>query len=171
MLVSQAEYARRRGVSRPAVLKAVKSGRIVLIDGKIDPEVADIQWAKNTAPRVQADAPTRAAAIEPRETLPDAVEPVSLNEARARREAVMASLAELELAERRGELVSAAGVEKALASKILGARDALDALADRLSPLLAAESDASKVYAMLRREIRQALALLAAESRAPDAVQ
>ncbi len=47
-LVTQAEYARHRGVGSGAVSKAVKSGRITLIDGLIDPEVADIQWKKNT---------------------------------------------------------------------------------------------------------------------------
>ena len=83
----------------------------------------------------------------------------------------MAELAELELAEKRGDLVSVADVEKALASKILGVRESLDTLADRLSPLLAAETDAAKVYALLRSEIRQVLAQLAHESRAPAGVQ
>ena len=52
-LISQAAYARRRGVAKSAVAKAVAEGRISLIGGKIDPAVADIQWAKNT--RARAD--------------------------------------------------------------------------------------------------------------------
>lgn len=52
-LVTQAEYARRRGVAKSAVAKAVKEQRITLIDGKIDPAVADIQWQQNT--RARAD--------------------------------------------------------------------------------------------------------------------
>lgn len=47
MLISRADYARRRGISQTAIHKAIKSGRITPIDGRIDPEVADIQWEKN----------------------------------------------------------------------------------------------------------------------------
>ena len=50
-------------------------------------------------------------------------------------------------------------------------RESLDTLADRLSPLLAAEADSAKVYTLLRTEIRQVLAQLANESRAPAEVQ
>lgn len=56
VLLTQADYARRRGVSPVAVHKAIKSGRISLIEGKIDPEVADIQWEKNTDKVKQAAA-------------------------------------------------------------------------------------------------------------------
>ena len=83
----------------------------------------------------------------------------------------MAELAELELAEKRGELVSATAIERALATKIMSVRESLDTLADRISPLLAAETDSAKVYALLRAEIRQVLAQLSGESRGPAAVQ
>lgn len=183
-LITQAEYARRRGVSRAAVTQAVKAGRITLIDGKVDPEVADIQWARNTDAAQQRGAAAQAsmstsssAAIAPRTGSRGGSEKgdegggADLHDARARREQALAELAELELAEKRGELVSVAEVEKALVSKILGVRDSLDTLADRLSPLLAAESDPAKVYAMLRGEIRQVLAQLSTQSRAPAEVQ
>ena len=41
MLLSRREYAAHRGVTVAAVQKAVETGRITLIDGKIDPEKAD----------------------------------------------------------------------------------------------------------------------------------
>lgn len=47
-LMGVREYARHRGVSHVAVMKAVKAGRISNIDGKIDPVVADREWAQNT---------------------------------------------------------------------------------------------------------------------------
>ena len=51
-LITQAEYARRRKVSREAVRKAIESKRITGIphQGRVmlDPDVADIQWARNT---------------------------------------------------------------------------------------------------------------------------
>lgn len=55
-LMTIAEYARHRGCSEKAVRKALAEGRISRIgSGRrcIDPEVADIQWAKNT--RARAD--------------------------------------------------------------------------------------------------------------------
>src|ERR1019366_3566186 len=53
-------YARHRGVSLRAVQKAIKSGRIAAReDGRLDADVADANWASNTAPRPQpASAPT-----------------------------------------------------------------------------------------------------------------
>ena len=41
-------------MSREAVRKAVAEGRVSLIDGRIDPIVADVQWSTNT--RARADA-------------------------------------------------------------------------------------------------------------------
>ena len=61
-LITQAEYARRRGVAKSAVAKAVKEGRIALIDGKIHAALADLQWAQNT--RARADS-GRAGALLP----------------------------------------------------------------------------------------------------------
>jgi len=181
-LITQAEYARRRGVSRAAITKAIKSGRITPIDGRIDPDVADIQWARNTSTArapVAGPAPAAAAAsIAPRASVRatrlndgDEDEPATLLESRARREAALAELAELELSEKRGELVSAAAIERAMATKIMSVRESLDTLADRITPLLAAETDSDKVYKLLRGEIRQVLSQLSNESRGPAAVQ
>jgi hypothetical protein len=181
-LITQAEYARRRGVSRAAITKAIKSGRITPIDGRIDPDVADIQWARNTSTArapVAGPAPAAAAAsIAPRASVRvarlsdgDEDEPATLLESRARREAALAELAELELSEKRGELVSAAAIERAMATKIMSVRESLDTLADRITPLLAAETDPDKVYKLLRGEIRQVLSQLSSESRGPAAVQ
>lgn len=44
-------YARQRGVSHVAVLKAVKQGRIVLeADGTIDPAKSDASWERSSDP-------------------------------------------------------------------------------------------------------------------------
>ena len=50
-LISIRAYAAHRGVSPHAVQKAVRSRRIQLVNGKIDIETADIDWARNTRPR------------------------------------------------------------------------------------------------------------------------
>lgn len=49
--ISIREYARHRGVSHTAVIKAIDDKRITpLPDGSIDSEAADKQWADNTNP-------------------------------------------------------------------------------------------------------------------------
>jgi hypothetical protein len=171
-LIGLREYARRRGVTLGAVQKAIRAGRITPIEGKIDPEVANIQWERNTGSARSSPGPAAApiapaGRVKPR----DGEDGPRFADVRARREAAMAELAELELAEKRGELVSAQAIERALATKILSVRESLDTLADRITPLLAAEADPAKVYALLRTEIRQVLAQLSNESRGPAAVQ
>src|SRR4051812_7573052 len=53
--MTRAEYARHRGVSKPAVLYAIRDGRISTstdpVTGKvtIDSDLADTQWDNNTA--------------------------------------------------------------------------------------------------------------------------
>lgn len=63
-LMGLREYARHRGCAVSAVAKAINEGRIsVILDEqgrkRIDPEVADIQWEKNT--RARADSGRHAA--------------------------------------------------------------------------------------------------------------
>jgi len=65
-LLTVAAYARHRGCDEKAVRKAIDENRITAIqtaDGKrrIDPAVADIQWAQNT--RARADSGRAGAAI------------------------------------------------------------------------------------------------------------
>jgi hypothetical protein len=86
--ISVRAYARRRGVSHVAVLKAIKSGRIARqANGKLDPEKADRQWAEHTtlhAPymRVVADVPQN---LEEGEAWLESVEIPELSEAEMER--------------------------------------------------------------------------------------
>lgn len=65
-LLTLAAYSRHRGCDEKAVRKAIAENRITAIerDGRkwIDPEVADIQWARNTRPRMNPGVPASAAA-------------------------------------------------------------------------------------------------------------
>lgn len=172
-LIGLRAYARRRGVSLGAVQKAIKSGRITTINGKIDPEVADIQWGRNTDPALAKPvASSSAPPPGPAEAAGDGAEqPADFLVAKARREQALAEIAELELAEKRGELVRAADVERQLVSRIIGAREALDSMADRLSTLIASESDPAVVYRMLRAEVRQAMDSLAGAAEPAPAAE
>ena len=175
-LMTMAEYARHRGCSRVAVGKAVKAGRISLVNGLIDRTVADIQWLANSRARASASQPGQL----PLQATGDVQPPAQASAgggggdeqgpaprdadymvSRTRRETAEAELAELKLAEQYGQLIRVDAVKAAVASVFSAARDALLQIPARLGPQLAAESDASKAQTMLHSEIHQALQLLA----------
>src|SRR5690242_106195 len=119
-------YAARRGVSPKAVSKAVAAGRLsasVTRDQhgspKIaDPDLADREWEANTRARVEyvapatptdAEPPAGRAPAAPSRELAEYYAHRSAREAEAaRRERLQADLAELTLAERRGEMIPVA---------------------------------------------------------------
>ncbi len=187
-LVTQAEYARLRGVSRVAVGKAVKGERISLVNGLIDPAVADVQWAANTRARVSSESrsteagggvsllgagavSTGSAGQETElgvqtsaQTSAGDLTPSSDSYAasRNRREAADADLAELSLAEKQGNLIRVDAVKQALANAFTATRDSLLQIPSRLSAVLAAETDAAKVHELLQAELYRALEGIAA---------
>lgn len=74
-LMSLAEYARHRGVSKPAVSYAVRDGRISTTTdhaGKrvIDSDVADVEWNQNTAHEKRRNTDDSRAGIGPVEPQP-----------------------------------------------------------------------------------------------------
>lgn len=73
---------------------------------------------------------------------------------------------ELQNAVTRGELVRAAVVERELASQLVALRESLEVLADRLSAVLAAETDAATCRALLLAEHRQAMKAFATRAEA-----
>lgn len=156
-LVRVAEYARHRGVSEGAVRRAVKESRITLIDGRIDPAVADVQWAANSRPR--------AGSAQLGARTPDAG---AYATSRARREQAEAEMAEMKLAELRGTLCRVADIERALSVRCIACREILMNLRDRLAPVLAATSDVRLVHAMLGEEHARALQEMA--NRSPSEV-
>ena len=174
-LLSKAAYARHRGCDEKAVRKAIREGRISAIGGKIDSEVADIQWAKNTRARISRAAPgqldlntsglaaakTEGAAAGPAAVAGDSGKGDTYTINRVRREAADAEMAELNLAKAQGSLISVESVKAALGSVFSATRDALLQIPARLSPLLAAESDPATVQTMLYTELHQALQFLA----------
>lgn len=167
-LISKAEYARRRGVAKSAVTKAIAEGRISEIGGKIDPVVADAQWAANTRARVGAPTPppdpvqTPALDLVPPVELPAAAAAPAddYNSFRARREAADAELAEMKVQLERGKTIAVDAVRQVVATTFAGTRDALMQIPARLSPVLAAELDPARVHDLLVTELHAALARL-----------
>lgn len=166
-LMTQAEYARHRGCSRVAVGKAVKAGRISLVNGLIDPVVADIQWQKNSRARAAQQQPGQLpldAAAASERLHPEAGEAPKNDDymvSRTRREMAEAELAELKLAEQHGQLIRVDAVKAALANVFSATRDAMLQIPSRLGPQLAAEADPAVAQSLLHAEIHQALQLLA----------
>lgn len=149
--MSQAEYARRRGVAKSAVHKAVTENRISLIDGKIDPAVADIQWERNTRARADSGRPgaeqlplaDQAPAASSSASAPDA--PAAKDDGeyganRARRERYEADLAELKLREQQGDLVRIVEVRAEISKRIGQLRMSLLQVSARLAHVLTPEA-------------------------------
>src|SRR5579859_727743 len=136
-------YARHRGVSLRAVQKALASGRInAREDGRLDAEVADANWARNTAPRPRpASKPANKPASEPaspqsarhhsdpprREpTEPPKLESgLEYSKARAVRESYLARLAKIDFEERTEKLVSRDEIQVAAFNRYRTFRDGM----------------------------------------------
>lgn len=125
--ISLRAYAKRRGVSAEAVSKAITAGRlkesVVRVGGapKIsDPDLADQEWGANTQPRadvkrggksIDAKQLAEAERVAAEGGIPSYEMSRAIREwAAARREVALADMAEIDVEERRGELV---GVEQA----------------------------------------------------------
>ena len=167
-------YARQRGVSHVAVLKAVKQGRIVLeADGTVDAAKTDASWERSSDParrKLVADKlrPVPEAAVgSVRETLKEQGLPASGNltfvQARTAHEIAKAHLARLRLQERRGELVDRASAAALVFRLAREERDAWINWPARVAALMAAELgiEAHPMQKVLEAHVRAQLAELA----------
>ena len=167
-------YARYRGVSHVAVLRAAKAGRVPLeADGTIDPAKADIAWERSTEPGRSRAKPEKlkpvaeAAMGSVRETLKEQGLPASGNvtfvQARTAHEIAKAHLTRLRLQRMKGELVDRA---RATALVFRMAREERDTWVNwpaRVAALIAAELgvEAHPMQKVLETHVRAHLAELA----------
>lgn len=163
-------YARHRGVSHVAVIKAIKAGRIEKEpDGTIDPVKADAAWARNTHQTQQLKTPKTAKPPKTTSTPPDSgnaempeapVGPPIVNsgpsfaQSRAIKEAYNARLAKLAYEEKSGALVRTDSVKVAWFNTLRVVRDRTLNLPDRLAPILVSETDPKTVRDLLEEELR-----------------
>ncbi len=146
-LLSLSAYARLRGVAKSAVSKAASEGRISLINGKIDPKVADVQWALNT--RARADSQRAVAGLDLDDMSPDvAVLPPDgaadgggsggkgsrYDTSRAHREEFAAKNQELDYQIKAGKYVDAAELEAEVFRRERLVRDALLGMCAKAAP-------------------------------------
>lgn len=166
--MTKSEYAKSRGVVPSAVTKAIQSGRIVLIDGKIDPDVADVQWLKNTNPAKRRSNPemfTSAPVTQP--TVPGpadhgpAGEVYNIAAARARKEHFDAHITEMKALRDSGETIDVASVTNSVTRVFAQFREAMESMPDKLAEQIAATSSADAVHELLSNEIDIALQAVA----------
>lgn len=81
----------------------------------------------------------------------------NINESKAQKLAADAALAELELAQKSGQLISYEFVNQVVSTMIIRARDILLRIAPELRDRLAAETDPIKIHEMIEAEIVRAL--------------
>ncbi|WP_019654006.1 hypothetical protein [Variovorax atrisoli] len=166
-LISLSAYARLRGVAKSAVSKAVSEGRISTINGKIDPKVADVQWAQNT--RARADSKKGGGDLDFDSEATDA--PVATSEtpaattgkgarydnSRAHREEFAAKQQELDYQIKAGKYVDAAELEAEVFRRERMVRDAMLGMCVKAAPELATISDAFELELRLTAYVRAAL--------------
>jgi hypothetical protein len=171
-------YARHRGVSHVAVLRAIKTGRVTPEpDGTIDPAKADASWDRSTDPGRKRPTPrSRPENLRPvaepalgsvRETLREQGLPagarVTFVEARTAREIAMAHLTRLRVQRMKGELVER---DRATALVFRLAREERDTWINwpaRVAALMAAELgvEPHPMQRALETQVRAHLAELA----------
>lgn len=177
MNLKPSQYASYRGVSKQAVSKAVKAGKITLLpDGTIDPEIADKQWAGSVS-RVNtpkySDAPQKseltAVDVVDADVTPEAIaelvipDGLSLTEIKVIHETIKARQSYLNLVQSRGELTDLAVVNKRLFELSRELRDGWLNWVNQVAGILAAEMqiDQHKFTIALEREVNARLTEIA----------
>jgi hypothetical protein len=142
VLITVADFAAQQGVSPQAVRKAISSGRLKRAVERrgprnyvIDPEVARLEWERNTEPgRVRSAAQINAGKARARgEDVPDPGPMPPGNKggagtyasAKAAAEGYKAMLLKLDYEERSGKLLDKAAAERAFAAAGMQVRDAV----------------------------------------------
>tara|TARA_Y100001938_G_scaffold47622_1_gene66351 strand:- start:1 stop:498 length:498 start_codon:yes stop_codon:yes gene_type:complete len=160
MLITLAELAMLKNVSRAAVTKKIKTGKldsaVVNHNGRkmVNKEEAFRLWdlqalpSKDTTVRNQIKQEIDSKTYE---QIP------AYGESKAKREYFLAELAKLDVEEKKKQLVSVDEIKKSSFATGRSIREALTNLADRLSHQLAGEDDATVIHNIISNEHREAL--------------
>lgn len=160
-------YAKHRGVSEAAVRKAIKTGRIDKgEDGKIDPEIANEQWAANTDfSRTRGKSTSKRASGAKKTTGTGSVDTEMLSNdkayqrAKIANEVLKAQIGKIELRILKGELIDKEKACKKVFELSRRERDHWINWPARVSAQFAAvlKLDEHFVYTVLQEEVRKEL--------------
>jgi len=158
--MSQAEFARFRGVSRATVTEYKQKDLLVFnSDGRVD-------VAKSEASLDSLLDPTRGGDRSGREQKPSANKDKTLLDARISETITKTAKNALEVEKMAGRLIEKDLTAMAAFTLSRQALESLLAIPDRLSTLLAVETDAAKIHETLSKEIRLVANKLADEAEA-----
>ena len=169
-LLTITEYARHRGCDEKAVRKAIAESRITRLSEDrrcIDPQVADIQWAKNT--RARGDSTTKAAepgrpAGSTAPQAPDAPDDSYMGH-RARREKAEADRAEVLAQREQGLVLLREPSERAVFDAFRNLRDdAFQAMRDA-APKVRGLNEAREIAVILEEQLRHAFDAFESKTR------
>jgi hypothetical protein len=165
MLITFAELAKLKNVSRAAVSKKKQTGildaAIVNHNGKylVNKEMAMDLWDKNTDPSkgvIGVAATTKKELKKKVDALPEDAIP-EYNVSRARKEYYQSELAKLQVAQQKKDLIPVVEIKKSSFEIGRSIRESLANLADRLSSQIAGETDSQVIHKLLTDEHREAL--------------
>tara|TARA_R100001510_G_C7588374_1_gene158914 strand:- start:291 stop:788 length:498 start_codon:yes stop_codon:yes gene_type:complete len=160
MFITMAELAMLKNVSRQAVSKKIKTGKldgaIVNHNGRrmVNKEEAFRLWDLQALPSKD----TTVRNMIKQEIDSKTYEQIpAYGESKAKREYFLAELAKLDVEEKKKQLVSVDEIKKSSFATGRSIREALTNLADRLSHQLAGEDDATVIHNIISNEHREAL--------------
>jgi phage terminase Nu1 subunit (DNA packaging protein) len=145
--VSQADFARLHGVSRKTVTQWKAEGRLAIVAGEVDVEATDARLSDAGLGKFREKY--------------DVESPMT--EARRRHAMAAAELAELKLAQRRGELVTIESVTEVLRAELTAVRGRLLAMPGRLAMSLVGKTDPAEIEAAIHEEVIGALSELSTQ--------
>lgn len=163
---SQAAFARRLGVDRSHVTRLKQHGRLVMGEGGgVDVQASlrriietaggrDDVAARWAGARLAETAQEPSAASPRGQGMGEAAIGETRADAQARKEAAAADLLEIELAQKRGNLIPKEDVDTALKTFAAAMRAGLEVLADQVAPLVAPVSNLDEVHAVLAEAAR-----------------
>lgn len=182
-LMKQSAFAKAQGWHKSTVTRLKQAGRLVMVGGRVDvlPSLARIEETggmrddvaeRHATERAQKTAATGREAVgegkdagggEIAAPPPDSggYKSETRADAQARKESFAADLLQMELEQKRGNLIPKEDVDLALRSFGASVRAKLDVLADQVAPLLAPVSDLDEVHALLSEHCRSILSAVA----------
>lgn len=162
-LLTQKDYAARRGVSKQYIGELVRKGVLPLKDGLIDPAMADAILEARREParpqrRNQKEQTNQTEFSPPAQrTVTTAELPTLLLKTRIKSETEKAKLLEIKAKVEAGKFVDVDEVKSAAYRRGRIVRDNLLSIPDRFDAILAAETDRRKVHQILTDELTRVL--------------
>ena len=158
--MTMAEYSRHRKVNRSHITRLAQRG-ILVMRGKLVDVAASDAVLDDKPVDIEPPQPTPAPQFRPPTDSLGGQAGASFAQARTVEMVFRAKLRKLEFEVRQEKMIEAELVRKSMADAGRSVRDGILGLPDRLSTVLAAESDVKKIHVTLKTELSRELEALA----------